>query len=752
MTAPTTRIPAMARRLAACVLVACVSPLPAALAAQDAGGPAADPTPPWFAIAMAEVTSGDTTAAIDRLRQAVREHRGYGPAWLLLGQLLSVRASELESEFSERIEARQALEAANRLMPDDPIALLEYGLLLRKQQARVDAMRVLDRAWEAAKRRGDDLPPESRARLHFELGRIYETWWEDWQDMVMAPPVALSMLSCPDVLFTPSDPAQALAIHAVVCPRPWAAAIEATVPLAELKEQDRWRMLTHFRRAFEADPGHVDTATRLLGHLADAGEWAAYDSIARRVVLAAPEDPRSHLFLGLGLHERGRSAEAEAAFRQALALLPEEDRRRFDDVTLLLPPAQQSRFAELDSASRAETARLFFTGKDPLFLTDVNERRLEHYARLAWTELKFGAPASGLRGWDSERGEIYIRYGAPLTQLQCCYGAGGLRFHYWSYGTDGPNFVFTRPLTYRRATLTGPAKALADELAVRTPEAYRPRTLTSIHDLPHQVVRFRAAEPGLTRVEVYGELPLDSLGLEPGDSVETGVFLFDAAYNPLWAARRSTLVDERAFGLTYRLDVPPGEFLYGVEARRAAPDSVPRPAARARAALAAPGFPEHELSVSDLLVATLIRPRTEMPMGREDLAIAPSRTLRFASGDPVHLYFEVYGLQADEQGLVRYDAELTVEGQTRRSVVQRVLRGAAELFRRSDPGARVVWQRTAPSAGDRTVDYLRVELPPVEPGEYAIRIQITDSATGQSAAATRRIHIGPPPEEIPEQE
>ena len=73
-----------------------------------------------------------------------------------------------------------------------------------------------------------------------------------------------------------------------------------------------------------------------------------------------------------------------AAFLLALALLPEEDRRRFDDVTLLLPPAQQSRFAELDSASRAETARLFFTGKDPLFLTDVNERsdfRWENWLR-----------------------------------------------------------------------------------------------------------------------------------------------------------------------------------------------------------------------------------------------------------------------------------------------------------------------------------------------------------------------------------
>src|SRR5690606_20117682 len=400
MTAPTARPPATFRRLAARVLVACLSPLPATLAAQDAAGPAADPVPPWFAIAMEEVTSGDTVAAIALLREAVREHRGYGPAWLLLGRLLSERASELESEFGERIEAKQALEAANRLMPDDPIALLEYGLLLRKQLARVDAMRVLDRAWAAAERRGDELPPADRARLHYELGRIYETWWEDWQDMVMAPPTALGMLTCSEVEYTPTGPAAALAIYAVACPRVWAAALEGTVPLAELKEQDRWRMLTHFRLAFQADPGHVDAATRLLGHLADAREWAAYDSVARRVVLAAPDDPRSHLFLGLGLHERGRAAEAEAAFRQALALLPPQDRRRFDDVTLLLPRAQQGRFAELDSAGQAETARLFFTGKDPLFLTDVNERRLEHYARLAWAELKFSAPTSGLRGWD----------------------------------------------------------------------------------------------------------------------------------------------------------------------------------------------------------------------------------------------------------------------------------------------------------------------------------------------------------------
>ncbi|HUH12456.1 MAG TPA: GWxTD domain-containing protein, partial [Longimicrobiales bacterium] len=498
----------------------------------------------------------------------------------------------------------------------------------------------------------------------------------------------------------------------------------------------------HFRLSLEADPGSTDAAARLLGHLADAQEWAEYDEVARLMVRRAPDDARSHLFRGLGLHERGRDAEAEVAFRRALELLPAPERRVFEDVEPLLPSRLKGEYATRDSAGRAETARLIFTGKDPLFLTEANERRLEHFARLAWAELKFSAPASGLRGWSSDRGRIWVRYGKPGRSYQCCYAAAGQRNVYWSYGRHGPLFTFTRNLTYRRASFTDAAGQLSEELEATAPELYRPRTVTTLHPLPHQLARFRGSEPRLTRVELYAAPPLDSLFAAPGSRVETGVFTFLEDYTPLWEQRAVLDVSDRGVALTYRFEVPAGRFRYGIEARLAGPDSLPRPAARAREVLRAEDFGAGRLAISDLLLTAVpVIARTEGPTRRDQLVLSPLRGTTLAAGEPIHLYFEVYGLEAGEAGVAGYRAELAVEDSTQRNVAERLLRAGRELVGTGTPETRVSWERQMRVEDDLVPEFLSVEVPRLPAGDYVVRVRITDVATGRSAERVRHLSV-----------
>jgi len=712
--------------------------------------------PPAYTAALAKLAAGDTLGALADLREAIKARPDFGPAHLRLGALLSAHAGEASANYQERIEAEKALARATQLMPNDPVALLEYGLLLRRQQIKTDAKRVLDRAWAAAERSGAALSPEDRARLHFELGKVYEAWWEDWHNLVQIPPAVRQMMTCPEATVAGGGDGEVpmpFAHHqlAVACPRKWAEQAEHVVPLEDLKSEERARMMAHFRAALEANPGHVDAAVHLLGHLADAEEWEEYGRVAQQLVEAAPGDPRSHLFLGLGLHETGRDAQADSAFRRALALMPPEERAVFEDITLLLPRRIHEKYAALDSVGRREAARIFFTSTDPLFLTEAEERRLEHYARLAWAELKFGEPGRRLRGWETERGQIWVRYGRPWKWYQCCYGEtvmapNGLfpltyRYTYWSYGPDGPVFVFQRQLTYRHARLVDEAKQLADELAATAPELYRPRTVPKVYELPHQVVRFRGSSPEWTWVEIHAEPPLDSLGASPGSRLDAGVFLFGPEYEPLWSRRHTVEVGTMPVVLTYRMEVGPGRYRYGVEARAAGPDSTARPAARAREVVETTGYGEG-LTMSDLLLANALVPLVEAPTSREELRIVPSRTLAFEHGAPVHLYFEVYGLQPDDEGYGRYRAELAVEDSTRRNLVQRLARGAQELFRGGGgPGARVSWERVTPVRDGVAMDYLTVELPSLDAGEYVVRVQVREPATGREATAVRRFRV-----------
>src|SRR5690606_24827883 len=65
------------------------------------------------------------------------------------------------------------------------------------------------------------------------------------------------------------------------------------------------------------------------------------------------------------------------------------------------------------------------TSKDPRYLTYYNERKLEHYARLVYADLLYASEDLKLRGWDTERGRILVRYGVPKSDVVLVPGETG---------------------------------------------------------------------------------------------------------------------------------------------------------------------------------------------------------------------------------------------------------------------------------------------------------------------------------------
>ncbi len=700
--------------------------------------------------ALDYLSADDTAGALRKLVEANRNYPEFGLAWLKLGELLSAQAGELEENYPQRKRAREALEEARRLMGDDPEVLVQYGLLLRRQQLKGDAERVLQRASRAADSEGASMSPEARAELHYTLGLIYESWWLDWKNLVRIPssaePVACSALQSSLV----TDVTQGRNVShwdaSVICPERWADQLKGLMHLGDLKDPERARMMEHFRIAFGSDSTYTDAAYRLLGHLAEGDEWEEYTDVAGALLGLQPDEARAHLFYGLGLHENGYEDQASPFFATAIDLLPEYDRLVFNDISPLLGESGRSIYYSADSVGQADVERLFFTSTDPMFLTAAEERRLEHYSRVAWAELMFGEPVTNNYGWDSERGKIWIRYGKPWVQYQCCYG-GNLnntgrisqgRYEYWGYSRNGPVFVFARQLTYRHAMMTTASKFVADEMTIRQPQLYRPAMITEIVDYPHQIARFRGSEPAYTRVEIYSGPPVALLGIIPGTTIETGAFLFDISYRELWSRRLSVPVEGTPPGLSYQIEVPAGKFYYGLEARGELEEQQARALARARDSLVVAGFPTGQLNVSDILLADAIRALNQPPSKRDDLRIWPSRSLVVRSGDPISVYFEVYGLQADGQGLAQYRVDFAVDDAENRNLVSRIASGITELFSRGDDQEpEVSWERVVAVEGDRSMEYLSVEVPDLDEGAYAVRVRIADLVSGEEAFAER---------------
>src|SRR5690606_2553273 len=170
------------------------------------------------------------------------------------------------------------------------------------------------------------------------------------------------------------------------------------------------RALEHLDAALDSEPGRASAHRLRLRAYAAARDHAGLLDAAERFHAARPADPEAALFLGLALFRNDLLAAAEAQFAAALAAMPEQQRRRFEDVTLFL--AEDAAIGP-DTAAFAEAV---WQRRDPRLLSAQNGRRLEHRARLALADLLFTEAHRDRRGWESARGEVAVRYGLPLRE------------------------------------------------------------------------------------------------------------------------------------------------------------------------------------------------------------------------------------------------------------------------------------------------------------------------------------------------
>lgn len=83
------------------------------------------------------------------------------------------------------------------------------------------------------------------------------------------------------------------------------------------------------------------------------------------------------------------------------------------DVVYIITDAERSTFETLRSNSEREHfIEQFWERRDPTPGTIENEFKEEHYRRIAYANQHF-APPSGLAGWKTDRGRVYIVYGPP---------------------------------------------------------------------------------------------------------------------------------------------------------------------------------------------------------------------------------------------------------------------------------------------------------------------------------------------------
>lgn len=701
--------------------------------------------PELYRQARDALARADTLAALAHLRELTETNSDYAAGWGLLGQVLTEKASGVSTDFRERREADRALRRALELDGNHPLYLMALGKLMRKQNLYLDSRRVLGRAMGAIEEDPGRLPPAERSELWYQRGLFYEDEYLDVRNQVFIPDLPVSTADC-----------AGLGTFCMNFTRParFNEYFKNAAPLDEFGRDDFERMANAFRRALDADPTNPGAFRRLAIHLVDRGDYREAERLSRRYVSQVPESPWGHLMLGLIYHRTGRDSLAEASFEEGLKYAPEVVAAHYRDISSLLRRDQEERYTGANEAVRRRIEDVLWRKSDPLYLTPGNEVRVAHFARVTYADIMFEDPSSGAWGADTERGDVYVRYGPPkriwqvpretrrelsaegFSTRSTSVEVGG-RWIFWNYDWNLPNFVFERSLRQRATShvLSSSSKLLEEDAKEVQPAVYS--TSFEMLDHPVQIARFRGTADTLVEFDLYAEVPADQL-LQDRDSLDLGLFLFTGAdHQKVYERELDVEVPASPQALTFSIPLPEGIYTYSLEAR----GPVDRAAVR-RGELLAEGFPADRLALSDLVIADAVTPKVPEPRNRRDFALTVNRRLEFEPGDPIALYWEVYGLSQDDDGLAHFDVTIEVEDTEGGGVLATVVGAIGRTLGLSgEEGLRLSYERVVDLTEDRVPEFIELGLDTQEPGTYAVQIQVTDQLTGNTTEIARRFRI-----------
>ena len=219
---------------------------------------------------------------------------------------------------------------------------------------------------------------------------------------------------------------------------------EASISFNDFADKDFSKAEQFFKKAIKSDPGRLDSYLHLSHLYSEAGQYEDAIPLLNRVVEIDSSNKNAYLFLGYLYYKTFRDSASQSAYKKALGLMTEEEKKDFQDSTTMMLWGDKKN----DPVSIDNNVDDYWDRKDPLYLTKYNERLLEHYSRVAYSNLMFSVPKQNIEGWKSDRGEIMLRYGEPLNRvrLRPYINAGGktqmmLKTDLWVYKNKAFGFT-----------------------------------------------------------------------------------------------------------------------------------------------------------------------------------------------------------------------------------------------------------------------------------------------------------------------
>ncbi|UCC80812.1 MAG: GWxTD domain-containing protein [Candidatus Zixiibacteriota bacterium] len=467
------------------------------------------------------------------------------------------------------------------------------------------------------------------------------------------------------------------------------------------------------------------------------------------------------LLLGTNLVRTGNFDSAYAVFESARRKMGKIGQAEMDNPRFLMTPADYEALTNESSYKQKKILKQFWGELDPDPTTEINERKLEHYARYIHTQLTFSIPEKSIEGIGTKRGEMYIRYGPPNSKNYVLGGSGTGRDvpkWVWTYNHfDEPitlvfedtflngdfDFPFPSP-NWTAADYANNPAYLAERMRSSNPQVFGLNMGAGPLYFTYLPRQFKGSR-GKTDLEVFLAIPFAQMQFERrGGMAYSDIDWRQVLRYPSWRLAdsstvertyeiRASQIDNPGLDMSDRLKLSayPDTLVLAVSLR----DLRSNYAGIAKTGIRLRDFYTDKVELSDLVLARRIdKPPRRLDFAREDLRILSNLNNRYFAGEPVWLYFEFYNLQPGPDGKTSYTIN--------QKITEKKSAGLLAAIKETVTGGEIfeiVTSYEGSSIYTHENRILTLELSELKAGDYYITIEIIDRISGNSAAVSESI-------------
>ncbi|MGK9368802.1 GWxTD domain-containing protein [Melioribacter sp. Ez-97] len=546
--------------------------------------------------------------------------------------------------------------------------------------------------------------------------------------------------------------------------------IEAYLKLAELKDEDftnynnSYRKLSdefyaslqeyanedfkeaekYYLAVLSIDSINYEANYKLALLYMKAGEYEKAVSFLERIYRFKKQDAKINLSLGLCYYKLRKFKESGRFYIRGFRYMTPEERKEYDyeSVVKMLQPVYDEIMGE-NEYKKKRFIKFYWDVNDPLYLTDYNERLLEHYSRITFANLFFDNDEK--KGWQTDRGEVILRYGEPLNimRIRPSMGEAGyeMKTDVWDYGqfsfgfTDmalSDNFIFSAPPADKEKVVSQYAfnsHEFIQYLRKSYYSRYAPLYEGNEFTMSHKEYYFKSfSDPSKTEMHFVFKMPDSLKSNRDSLNMKTGFFFFDEYHNKLEKIVKNRNYSAGGEVNEFIADLKPDSGYYSFEMIE---NNTGHTCVK-RGKLNVPDF-NKSLSLSSLVLADSVYFNDEGILNRRQYSINPHTV--DTVGNKIFLYYEIYNLAKKRNGAVEFRQKIKITRNEEGTGIFSILKNLFSVSR-----SITLTNEYKTDNGDIPL-FIRLDIKDLESGKYILEVEIEDLNAKKSVNSNLQFYI-----------